>query len=262
MDDFESHINSSYEKSKYFQEDQKKAGKLTEFELACINKKAYKEALHDFLKTAYKREMVRTFCQDGEMPYVPKDPTMKKMLENQRDTIATKPPYIFLTINPKEDNFAALQKAVNKFVKKKTITHYYYVYEVRKENEGLHCHMVLSYNCKPYEFKRSTKNTFKNVCDSSNPHCLNFKFIEQDIIKDKIAYMSGSKKDSKLKGVEFSKAYRKANNIMEYYESSPPFPCRATQKTIGFNDVEPPSTPALVGVKDQKETETPNLVPL
>lgn len=225
--------------------------KISEKELAQINKKAYLDALQGFLKTAYQREMVRTFATEGILPYIPNDPKLKLMLESQANAISTKPPFMMLTVNPRaEVTYAQLNKAVCKFLRKKTILAYFYVYEVRTADTGLHCHILLQYNAKPYDFKRSGKNTFKNVCDSSNPACCNFKFLEEDKLPSKIEYLLGTKKDSKLKGVECSKLYREKNNIAAFVESSPPLPCRATLKPLIEFEEEPiiaetlrPSTP-------------------
>lgn len=213
---------------------------LTDSELQEINKKAYAKALSGFLETAYKREFVRQLAEDGTLPYIPKDPKMRTLLENQANAISTKPPYIFLTINPQSDvTLLQLSKVVKKLLRKKTISHYFFAYEVRKENEGLHCHILLEYrNVKPYDFKRGVKSTCKHICDSSNPHCLNFKFIDHDTLPSKIEYLLGDKKDKKLAGVKHSETYRKANNLQPYYESSPPFPCRATQTITDSPQVE------------------------
>lgn len=206
---------------------------ITDSDTDAVNKKAYLAALEGFLKTAYQREMVRNFMEDGTLPYVPKDPKLLKMLESQANAVSSKPPYLFVTVNPRpEVTLTELKKSIEKFLKKKSISQYFYVYEVRTENTGLHCHILLKYDIKPYDFKRSTKNTFKNVCDSSNPSCLNFKFVEEDTLQSKVEYLLGDKKDSKKKGVNFSIEYRKKNNIPAFVESSPPLPCRATQKNI------------------------------
>lgn len=213
-----------------------------------VAEKAYLDALGSFLKTAYQRQMVSDFATEGKLPYIPKDKKLLSLLEKQADQITSKPPYMFITVNPKLDTpLSLLKKKVEKFVSKVSVKKYYYVYEVRKENEGLHCHMLVEYSIRPYDFKRGAKSTFKNICDVNNPHCLNFKFIEENILPDKIDYMNGKKKDKKLAGVEFSVAYRKANNLLPSYESSPPFPCRATQDTLLIEERSEPPPPREVG---------------
>lgn len=204
---------------------------ITNAELSAINKKAYLAALEGFLKTCYQREMVRGFMTEGKLPYTPEDEGLLKMLKDQAEAVTTKPPYMLVTVNPRpEVKLPELKKAIEKFLRKKTISQYFYVYEVRTEDTGLHCHILLKYDIKPYDFKRGAKNTFKGVCDSSNPSCLNFKFIDEDTLPSKVEYLLGNKKDSKMKGVSQCRKFRIANNLPAFIESSPPLPCRATQK--------------------------------
>lgn len=232
--------------------------KITENELDKINKKAYMEALHGFLKISYQREMVRQFCQDGILPYVPKDLKLKQMLESQADALSTKPPFMMVTVNPRNDvTLSQLKKKIEKFINKKTIMTYLYVYEVRKENEGLHCHIILQYESKPYDFKRSGKNTFKTICDSSNSHCLNFKFITEADLPQKIDYLLGNKKDSKLAGVECSVNYRKINKLPAFVESSPKLLCRATLKLPLIDESEVTTEGHVNNITDTTTTPTP-----
>lgn len=206
---------------------------ITQKHLDQCNKKAYLSALEGFLKTSYQREMVRNFCQEGTLPYTPTDLTLLKLLENQANAVSTKPPFILLTINPRPDiDLETLKKYIGKFIRKKSITTYFYVYEVRTESTGLHCHILLGYEAKPYDFKRSAKSTFKHVCDSSNPACLNFKFIEENTLQLKVNYLLGQKKDSKKQGVTYSEKYRIDNKLEPFYESKPPLPCRLTQTPL------------------------------
>lgn len=223
---------------------------ISDSELELLNKKAYMDALQQVLKTSYQRQMVMNLTE-GILPYTPKDSVMLKMLQQQSDSISTKPPFMLVTVNPRQGvSFAELNKAVLKFVSKKSVGQYFYVYEVRKEDEGLHCHMLVQYTTKPYDFKRSTKSTFKNVCASNNPNILNFKFVSDENLQSKIEYLLGDKKDSKKAGVKYTKQYRATNKISDFYESSPPLPCRATQtltiipKNAVIVNIEEPRTPS------------------
>lgn len=218
--------------------------KISDSELEAINKKAYLDATYQFLKTAYMREHVRVFAEEGKLPLIPKDVKLLAMLNNQADAICQKPPNMLITINPRKDvSLEELQKVVSKVVSKKTITHYAYVYEVRKEDEGLHCHILLKYADKPYNFKRGIKNTCKNICLADNPEILNFKFVTEDLIQQKFEYIEGHKKDSKMAGVNFTKQYRIQHNIESMYESNPPFPCRVALKPIEYSAEEEETLP-------------------
>ncbi len=206
---------------------------IIEKELAAVNKKAYLAALEGFLKTCYQREMVRGFMDSGKLPYTPKDEGLLQMLKDQAKSVTTKPPFMLVTVNPRPGvEYTELKKSVEKFLRKKTISQYFYAYEVRDDGNGVHCHILLKYDIKPYDFKRGAKNTFKDICDTSNPHCLNFKFIDEDTLPQKVQYLLGQKTDSKQKGVSATQIWRTKNNIPAFVESSPPLPCRATQKAL------------------------------
>lgn len=210
---------------------------ISDEDIQAVHKKAYLESLQCFYKTAYLREHVQRFAENGTLPYTPKDLKLAEMLHSQANRLITKPPYLLLTVNPREDNLLTLRKAVEKFLSKKTIKHYIYCYEVRKPDKGLHCHILLEYNDKPYNFKRGAKNTFKNVCDSNNPNILNFKFVEEGNLLSKIDYIKGKKQDKKLAGVKASVEYRLANKLSPTYESTPPLPCRGAENSIELTTI-------------------------
>lgn len=189
--------------------------------------KAYKDALYEFYKHAFKSQIVRNFLEEGTIPYQPDDPVQLELLQSAADATCTKSPYIFLTVNPRPDvSLEGFRKKIEKFVSRKCIDSYQYVYEVRKKEgedyKGLHCHILLRYLCKPYDFKRGAKNTFKTICDSNNPQILNFRFVDKDDLNSKISYMNGEKQDKKLPGVILTQEYRKINKLEDMYISKRP----------------------------------------
>ena len=150
-------------------------------------------------------------------------------MNQQAKKLQCKSPYCLVTVNPRSEvTLQEFKKVIAKFVNKKTIPEWFKVFEVRKGDTGLHSHILLRYTAPPYDFKRSAKNTFKKVCDSENPSVLNFRFVEEGLLPDKVSYMLGNKQSKKLKGVEDTKLYRARNNLPDYEESSPPLTCRAT----------------------------------
>lgn len=219
-------------------------------------KKAYTDALYQFYKTMFLRDMVSNVAERGVFP-IKSDLTMiRDVHERTTDRLTSKPPYMLITVNVKTDiKLSLLMKKVEKFVKKKTITSYAYCYEVRNSSGGLHCHLLVHYTPKPYDFKRSTKNTFKHLCDVNNPSCLNFKFVEEDNLLSKYKYINGEKSDKKNASVLASAKYREENKLSQIYESSPPLPCRATlieAPAPSEASVTPPSPPPE-GVVVQRE---------
>lgn len=189
--------------------------------------KAYRDATYDFYKHAFKSAMVANFMETGKIPITPDNAMQVELLEQARDRVITKSPYILLTINIAPGiTFKELEKQIIKFSKRKIIRAYKYVYEIRDKKQdtytGIHCHMILQYTCKPYDFKRSAQSTFKNVCDVKNKSILNIRYIDPSEIPDKIEYIKGKKQDKKKKGVELTKLWRKENTIAEIYESELP----------------------------------------
>ncbi len=189
--------------------------------------KAYRDATYDFYKHAFKSAMVANFMESGQIPITPDNVMQVELLEQARDRLTTKSPFILLTVNPRPGiTFKELNKQITKFVKRKIVRSYKYVYEIRKKSldtyTGLHCHIVLHYTCKPYDFKRAAKSTFKNVCDVSNPSILNIRYINESEIPEKIDYIKGKKQDKKKGGVELTKLWRQKHNIADIYESELP----------------------------------------
>ncbi len=202
--------------------------------------KAEDQAKVHFFKTMLLRNHVQEFALQGETPIslTNEKPELQKIANTQSDKLSTKSPYCLVTINPRPGvTLPEFKKAVNKYLKKKTIPEYFQVYEVRKSDmSGLHSHILLRYTAKPYDFKRSTISTFKGVCDAANTAILNFKFVAADILPDKIKYLLGEKKESKNQGVKATIEYRKKNNLPQFTESSPPLTCRATENTAQIAD--------------------------
>lgn len=208
---------------------QLRQGILSQSEQNATIKKAYNDALYQFYKTMFLRDMVSNVAERGVFP-IKSDLTMiRDVHERTTDRLSSKPPYMLITVNVKTDiSLRMLMKKVEKFISKKTITSYAYCYEVRNSEGGLHCHLLVHYTPKPYDFKRSTKNTFKTLCDVNNPSCLNFKFVEEENLLSKYKYINGEKSDKKNASVLASAKYREENKLAKIYESSPPLPCRAT----------------------------------
>lgn len=186
--------------------------------------KAYRDALYDFYKHAFKSQMVANFMESGQIPITPDNDMQLKLLNEAKDRLITKSPYIFLTINPRDGvGLEEFKKQIEKFANRRIVRAYSYVYEIRSASyTGMHCHMLLHYTCKPYDFKRAAKSTFKNVCDVNNPAILNIRYVDSDALTDKLEYMSGKKQDKKLDSVKWTKEWRLKNKIQDIYASEQP----------------------------------------
>lgn len=200
-----------------------------------------KEKAQDkFLKTLLLRSYVSDFMSEGKTPTEYQDADVRQAIEKQKTNVLVKSPFVLLTVNPRPTvSLKELQKSMSKFLNKKWLKGYFYVYEVRKADySGLHCHILYQYNSRPYDMQKSVKTHFAKICDANNPNILNIKFIPEDILNDKVAYLLGNKKDKKQPGVIATVQYRTTNNISQYYDSSPLLPCRATAKPPVITVVE------------------------
>lgn len=184
-----------------------------------IEEKAYREALLQFYKTIYLRQMVEDFMSDGKTPLEISCPERRAMIERRASSCVTKPPYCMITVNPRPDTSLDLfKKKIEKFVNRKMITDYAYAYEVRNSEGGLHCHLIVKYQSKPFDLKRGAKSTFKDICDSKNPEILNFRWIDESDLSSKVNYILGNKQSKKLKGVKETEKYREENNLQPLYQ--------------------------------------------
>lgn len=213
-----------------------------EFEkrLRKVSEEAYWEATKQVLKGFYTRNLY-TKIAEGDLTLFSKlKDKHLEMLNQESDRLSTKSPFWLITVNPRHDiSLTVLRKVIEKIVKKKSIKQYAYCYEIRKYEEkkykGLHSHIIVYQDDKPYNFKRGIKNTCKNICDINNPHILNFKNIpNSQVLLQKYDYIKGNKSEAKSKGVAHTIDWRKLNNLSQIYESSPPLPCRTTVKNSGL----------------------------
>lgn len=186
--------------------------------------KSYRNAIVKFYEHNFLHQFIADFMESGKVPVIPLDPMQVKLLDAASNRLSTKPRTILLTINPRPGiTFQELNKAVIKFTKRKIIEAFKYVYEVRKsDNSGLHCHVLLTYTCKPYDFGRAARSTFKHVCEVNNKHILNIRYVEDEDIISKIEYLKGKKTDAKLDGVQYTKNWRQENDIQDIYQSEQP----------------------------------------
>lgn len=224
----------------------------------CID--AFEKAEKELITTAIKRQYVSDFCDEGKTPHEYPSKELNEILLKQSDKLIQKSPFMLLTINPRMGwLLGELKPLVEKFVKKKWIREYFYVYEVRRTptkeiDPGLHVHILLRYTGRPYDCKKSIKKMFASVCDTNNPEILNIKYIPETLLPEKIDYLLGRKKDSKHQGVLATVEYRKQNKLKPYYESSPPLTCRATndlKDTLSIEYETLPQTLPTGSVEDE-----------
>lgn len=186
----------------------------------CITK-AYYDAIYDTYKSIFKHQLAYDFSVSGSLPAVPDAEIMQETIERARERVITKPRTVFLTVNPKPGiKFAEFSPKIEKFAQKKIVSSAEWVYEIREApDNGLHCHILLTYTGRPADFKRSTKKYFSDVCDSNNPKILCFRYVEDCDVNSKREYMSGKKQDKKLPAVKATLEWRKKNEILDSYST-------------------------------------------
>lgn len=197
--------------------------------LQIVARDCYYKGLEKWMVNFYYKYFDDHFKEHGCLPFEISDEVQKIALQNMAKKFTTKSKYMMVTVNPKPDiELDDFIKKIEKYVSRKMVKKYAYVYEVRKYEEkeyvGLHSHILLEYDGTPSNFRRNTKNTFKKICDTNNSHILNFKFVPEEHLSDKMEYLKGKKVTKKMTSVELSKRYREENELENLYESEPPLP--------------------------------------
>lgn len=187
-----------------------------------IEENVYEEALKTFMsgyeanvmskcRFEYDKNLIlkQAVCNtlDGTEPFT----NYQDMTDKAQTRISLKPPYMFITVNPRSSiTYEVLKKQVDKFVSKKFVEAYYGCYEIRDGDfNGLHVHLLIKYKGQCYNTVRSCKTMFKNVCDISNTACLNIKYIQDELLQSKVDYIAGKKQEKKLGTVSLCNVWKK-----------------------------------------------------
>lgn len=150
---------------------------------------------------------------------------IKKHMEQKAKSGLPNAPYIWLTVNPPEDDLEALRRAVEKAVTKKWIKGYFYVYEQRgetlEEAHGYHAHILISKGEKyPSPARTELYNSFKKLFPDEKPHytgTFHLRFVEADVASTKMAYLQGQKTAEKQSKVLVDRAWRELHSLEPYY---------------------------------------------
>lgn len=153
----------------------------------------YMDLVSNHYATAYaKEEKLRegVKAQTQARIYHQKMKALDKLKDNSKKDYKL----CWLTVNPHTDvKFSQFRDAIIKFVHRKMVVQYLYVFECRRMDDldpGFHCHMLVQYSCKRYDFRRNAKSSFKKfVGNVDNQHHLCFRFISPDIVQEKLRYI-------------------------------------------------------------------------
>lgn len=127
--------------------------------------------------------------------------------------------WIWLTINPKpEITLPKFITTIQKLYQKRWIDQYAYVYETT-ENNHFHSHGLIKCFYEPARARKELANTVKDITTITNHHCFKFVILDSDKAAQKMNYMLGFKKPSKMSGVEITKKWREEEMLKSIYEN-------------------------------------------
>ncbi|WP_196333235.1 hypothetical protein [Cronobacter sakazakii] len=132
--------------------------------------------------------------------------------------------YVFLTINfDPSKPFDACFRAANKLGNRKIWEWAHWVHEQRGETpetagNGHHVHMVAKIAA--VNAKTRSKATVCSVCSVNNSAIFNWKYIPEEYVEDKIAYITGEKALEKQAKQVIDKLWRIDNNISPIYHNA------------------------------------------
>jgi len=209
------------ELAKYGQELLTSEQRLCIDEIDLVRKLAMRKALVSIYSQYYMN-----MIYEGKFDEIaPKLKLIRDELDLSKDSKATD--WMFITINPKDTvSIKNIMKCMEKLVSKKWITQYIYVLEQRsvgdEDVKGVHVHLLLNRNGKkPAALKMEIKNTCVKICDVSNPHILNFKYLPTDKdVCQSYNYITGTKSDVEKHPKQVKdQFFREYYNIDPYYKS-------------------------------------------
>lgn len=182
--------------------DHRKAPTLTPSELGAIQKRAYTTILIKQYSEHYRQQMDEE-PDDFFNPSDPQDALVTSMLTTlHAKKTESSSTHILLTVNVKpEVTLEMMVKKINKMTKKKWINDYIIAIEQRAElsadlGTGLHFHAIIPRSIEPARARKELKSTFNSVCDTSNVHCMNMRWLKEKELPKVIKYLQGQKKDS------------------------------------------------------------------
>jgi len=200
---------------------------LTEEERLCIDEidLVKRLAMRKALVSVYSQYYINLIYNGQFDVIMPKLKQIREELDLSKDERATD--WMFITINPKDTvSIKNILQTMEKLVSKKWIEQYIYVIEQRgiedEDVRGIHSHLLLHRNDKkPAALKREIQNTCIKICDVSNPHILNFKYLSTDKdVQQSYNYITGTKADIEKHPKQAKDIYfRKYYNIQPFYRS-------------------------------------------
>lgn len=154
-----------------------------------------------------------------------------KIVSVKSEKIGKSEKYLWITVNPiKGTELQRIIRCIQKMYQKKWIDKFAYVYETTEQNH-MHSHGLIKAT---YEYKRAYKelsNSVKDICNVSNTHCFKCIAVPEDVAMQKMEYMLGKKKLTKLKGVDITTEWRTKEMLKPIYNSKEPLTLLGSSET-------------------------------
>ena len=153
--------------------------------------------------------------------------------------------WVFLTVNfDPSKAFEECFATGNKLGNRKIWEWSYWVHEQRSEEaatagSGHHMHLLAKISPKCVNAKTRAKAACCQVCQVSNSAIWHWRYIPEDYVLDKLAYITEPKALEKQAKQVIDKMWREANNILSLYENGipPKKECATTTTTEAGNGV-------------------------
>lgn len=145
------------------------------------------------------------------------------IVSEKSERFGKKEKYFWITINPRKDvSLPDLMQTVQKMYSKKWIDKYAYIFE-NTATGHMHSHGLIKASYEPTRARKELANSVKNICLVTNVHCFKFVLIDEKTAREKMDYMLGKKKASKMDDVKLTVDWRSKHNIKQIYisEGSP-----------------------------------------
>lgn len=182
------------------------------------------KALQECLMTRY-RQYYNKLLDEGEDEEL--FPVVKELNEDRKkkDAETVKSEYSFIMINPHpQASLTEFKQTLDKAMKKTFIKKSLYVIEQRGESmeelgKGFHAHILINKGDHRFShMSREFANTFKKLCDVSNPHCFNVSLCKPTDLYKRQNYMISRKSDAtKWIKQDFDVIFRKERFLQPYY---------------------------------------------
>lgn len=201
------------------------------FESKQLIKKAWKRAIEDKMTQHIKKLLDERDYSTAPREHAQTLKTLDKMKERADNIMDVKQgsnPYCFYTINfkpekNKEDNLLEIEKELKDFTDKcKYLKESNYIYSIEQRSEendpvdGLHVHMLFEKNSNaPSKLQRAFNNKFFDKWVGTHS-ALDYKYISESKVNDKIKYILGIKEKGKMAKVERDRKMKDAHGIPRY----------------------------------------------